>query len=79
MLTCELHKNENFCEFLIVNNACTVHHYESYEFVFFCSSLEVWQILASYFYMSSTFPLLIMFIPYAEEKMIGKVFSIMEK
>ena len=47
--------------------------------LFFCSSLEVWQILASYFYMSSTFPLLIMLKPYLEEKMTAKVLSIMEK
>ena len=45
----------------------------------FCSSLEVWQISASYFYMSSTFPLLTMFKPYPEEKMTAKVLSIMEK
>ena len=41
--------------------------------------LEVSQILASYFYMSSTFPLLIMFKPYIEEKMTSQVLSIMEK
>ena len=42
--------------------------------------LEVWQILARiYFYMSSTFPLLIMFKPYVEEKMTTEVLSIMEK
>ena len=49
------------------------------EFYFLCSSLEVWQILASYFYMSSTFPLLIMFKHNAKEKMIAEVLSIMEK
>ena len=32
MLTCELHKNENFVNFLIITNACTVHHYQTYDF-----------------------------------------------
>ena len=35
MLRCELHKNENFVNFLIITNACTVHHYQSYEFIFY--------------------------------------------
>ena len=34
MLTCELHKNENFVNFLVMTNACSVHHYQSYEIYF---------------------------------------------
>ena len=69
----------NFCEFFNNYKCMYCSPLSELWIHFLCSSLKVWQIFESYFYMSSTFPLLIMFKPFAEENMTTQVLSIMEK